>query len=270
MSETRYDLGHEASEVERLKVQGRALAGPTRVLLEAAGLRAGMRVLDLGSGVGDMSFAVAQVVGSAGEVVGVERAPEAVEEATLRAGRVGGANVRFLLGDVHGTLDAGEFDAVVCRFVLMYVPDPSAVLRTQAAAVRRGGTVAPIEFDLSRALTVPETPLATKAVDWVRAAHEGVGTDVSLGPRLWQVLEGAGLAPKGMLSIQPHFGPSDPDGHALLAGIVRTLLPAIERMGIATVAEVDIDTLQERLREEMRDAHAVFAFPALSCAWAVI
>lgn len=94
--------------------------------------------------------------------------------------------------------------------------------------------------------------------------------DTGLGPRLWQVLEQAGLAPSGMLATQPHFGPADPDGHALLAGIVRTLLPAIERNGIATAGEVDIETLQGRLREEMERARAVFAFPALTCAWAVV
>lgn len=94
--------------------------------------------------------------------------------------------------------------------------------------------------------------------------------DTGLGPRLWQVLEQAGLTPSGMMAIQPHFGPADPDGHALLAGIVRTLLPAIERNRIDAADEVDIDTLQGRLQEEMEQARAVFAFPALTCAWAAV
>lgn len=270
MSDTGYELGHEAGEVERLNVQGRALAGPTRVLLEAAGLREGMRVLDLGSGAGDMSFVVADVVGRGGEVVGIERAPEAVAEATARAERLGRGNVRFVLGDIHDALDDGLFDAVVCRLVLMYVPEPSAVLRAQAPALRPGGIIAPIEFDVGQARTIPGTPLASQALGWARAASERTGMDTELGPRLWQVLEQAGLTPSGMMAIQPHFGPADPDGHALLAGIVRTLLPAIERTGIATADEVDINTLQRRLHEEMEQARAVFAFPALTCAWAVV
>jgi SAM-dependent methyltransferase len=151
VSNTRYELGHEPDELERLTVQGRALAAPTRALLEAAGLRDGMRVLDLGSGVGDASFVVADIVGDAGEVVGIDRAPEAVAEATARAERLGRANVRFVLRDIHDPVEDGAFDAAVCRLVLMFVPDPSAVLRTQAAAVRPGGIVAPIEPDISRA-----------------------------------------------------------------------------------------------------------------------
>jgi ubiquinone/menaquinone biosynthesis C-methylase UbiE len=270
VSNTRYALGHEADELERLNVQGRALAAPTQALMEAAGLRDGMRILDLGSGAGDMSFVVADIVGDAGEVVGIDRAPEAVAAATARAERLGRANVRFVLRDIHEPVDDGAFDAVVCRLVLMHVPDPSAVLRTQSAAVRPGGIVAPIESDISRARMIPATPLASQALSWVKAAHEQAGTEIALGPRLWQVLEQAGLTPTGMLAIQPYFGPGDPLGHAQLAGIVRTLLPVLERTGIAAADDIDIDTLEGRLRDDMETAHAVFAFPALTCAWAVV
>jgi ubiquinone/menaquinone biosynthesis C-methylase UbiE len=264
-----YQLGHEAEELERLNVQGRTLAAPTRVLLEAAGLRAGMRVLDLGSGAGDMSFVVADVVGPAGEVVGIERAPEGVAHASARARRRGLANVRFVVGDIRDALDCGPFDAVVGRLVLMYVPDPSAVLRTHATALRPGAIVAPIEFDVRSARMIPPTPLASQALSWVREAFDHAGIEPALGPRLWQVLAEAGLTPAGMTAIQPHFAPRDPDGHATLAGIVRTLLPIIESAGIATAAEVDADTLQRRLGDELVAADAVFAHPALTCAWAV-
>lgn len=91
-----------------------------------------MRVIDLGSGAGDMSFVVADVVGASGEVVGLERAPEAIAEATVRAERLHLANVRFVQGDIHNQFDEGGFDALVRRLVLMYVADPSAVLKTQA------------------------------------------------------------------------------------------------------------------------------------------
>lgn len=270
MSDTHYDLGHEADELERLNVQGRALAAPTRTLLKAAGLRDGMRVLDLGSGAGDMSFLVADVVGEDGEVVGLERAPAAIAEARARGERQGRANVRFVQGDILDRHDASTFDALVCRLVLMYVPDPSAVLRIQAGAVRPGGIVAPIEFDVTVARTIPSTQLASKALGWAKDASERTGMDIALGPRLWQVLEQAGMTPGGMLSVQSHFGPGDPDGHTLLAGIVRTLLPVIEQSGVASAAEVDVDTLIPRLRKELESARAVFAFPALTCAWAVL
>ena len=162
--DTRYDLGHHSDELGRLNVHGRALAGPARALLEAAGLRRGMRVLDVASGAGDMSFVVADVVGQDGEVSGVERAAEAILKARARAESQERANVRFVEGDIHDWYENGTFDAVICRLVLMYVPNPSAVLRTQADAVRTGGIVAPIGFDVTVARTMPATQLATQAL----------------------------------------------------------------------------------------------------------
>ena len=70
-----------------------------------------------------------------------------------------------------------------------------------------------------------------------------------------------------MIGVQPHFGPEDPDAAAILAGIVRTVLPLIEHTGVATAAEVGAETLEQRLSEELVTAAAVFAHPALISAW---
>ena len=149
----------------------------------------------------------------------------------------------------------------------MYVPEPAAVLRTQAGVLRPGGVVVPIEFDLHSARSLPSTPLVGQALSWLREAFTRGGVDPAPGPRLWAVLQEAGLQPQGMIGVQPHFGPEDPDGPAMLAGIVRTVLPLIERTGVATAAEVDADTLQERLSDELGGAAAVFAHPILMSAW---
>ena len=265
--ETRYQLGSDAAELERLDVQGRVLAPATRTILETAGVRRGMRVLDLGSGAGDVAFVAAELVGSAGEVVGIDQAPDAVAKATGRAGKRGLSNVRFVVGDIHDRAPDGPFDAIIGRLVLMYVPDPAAVLRTQAGLLRTDGVVAPIEFDLLSARSLPPSPLVGQALSWLRDTFARVGVDPALGPRLWAVLQAAGLRPLGMIGVQPHFGPEDPDGAAILAGIVRTVLPLIERTGVATAAEVGADTLQQRLSDELATSAAVFAHPMLISAW---
>ena len=87
------------------------------------------------------------------------------------------------------------------------------------------------------------------------------GIDPALGPRLWATLQAAGLRPLGMIGVQPHFGPTDPDGPAILAGIVRTVLPLIERLGVATAAEVGADTLQQRLADELATTRGRFRSP---------
>jgi SAM-dependent methyltransferase len=266
-AETGYQLGSDAAELERLDLQGRVLAPATRTILQAAGVRPDMRVLDLGSGAGDVAFVAAELAGPAGDVVGIDQSPDAVAKAAARAAARGLPNVRFVTGDIHDRAPGGPFDAIIGRLVLMYLPDPAAVLRTQAALLRPGGVVAPIEFDLHSARSLPSTPLVGQALSWLREAFTRAGIDPALGPRLWAVLQAAGLQPSGMIGVQPHFGPQDPDGAAILAGIVRTVLPLIERTGVATAAEVGADTLQQRLSGELATSAAVFAHPMLISAW---
>jgi SAM-dependent methyltransferase len=265
--ETGYQLGSDAAELKRLDLQGRVLAPATRTILQTAGIRPGMRVLDLGSGAGDVTFAAAGLTGPAGEVVGIDQSPESVAKATARAAGRGLSNVRFVAGDIHDRAPDGPFDAIIGRLVLMYVPDPAAVLRTQAALLRPGGVVAPIEFDLHSARSLPPTPLVGQALSWLGEAFTRAGIDPALGPGLWAVLQAAGLQPLGMIGVQPHFGPEDPDGAATLAGIVKTVLPLIERTGVATAAQVGADTLQQRLSGELAASAAVFAHPMLISAW---
>jgi SAM-dependent methyltransferase len=262
-----YQLGHDAAELDRLNKQGRALAPATRVLLQAAGLGPGMRVLDLGSGSGDLAFVVTDIVGPTGAVVGIDRSPEAVATAQARARHLGLGNAHFAVGDIREATADGPFDAIVGRLVLMYLPDPAAVLRTQVTLLRPDGLVAPIEFDFSTARSLPPTALATQSLGWLGETFKRAGIQPSLGSRLWAVLRDAGVRPLGMLGVQPHFGPDDRAGPALLAGIVRTMLPLIEQTGVATAQQVAAETLHDRLAAEMTASGAVFAHPILLSAW---
>jgi SAM-dependent methyltransferase len=262
-----YQLGSDASELERLDLQGRALAPATRTIFQSAGLVEGMRVLDLGSGSGAVSFVVAELVGSDGQVVGIDQSPDAVANATARASERGLSNVRFVVGDIHERAPGGPFDAIVGRLVLVCVKDPSAVLRAHASVLRAGGVVVSIELDIPSARSLPSTPLVTRVLSWVVEAFKAANVDPALGPRLWSILSEADLRPLGMIGVQPHFGPDDRDGAAILAGVVGVALPLIERAGVATAAKVDADTLQQRIGDELAAAQAVFAHPILIGAW---
>lgn len=264
--ETEYQLGSTASERERLTHQGRVLAPATHMILHAAGVRPGMRVLDLGSGVGDVAFVAAELVASSGEIVGIDQSGESVDQANSRAREQGAGNVSFFVGDIHDVAGRGPFDAIIGRLVLMYVSDPAAVLRTQAGVLRPGGVVVPIEFELGSARSIPSTPLVSQALMWLSQAFKRGSIEGALGPRLWTVLQEAGLRPQGMIGVQPHLDATD--GAAILAGIMRTALPLIERAGAATADEVDAETLEQRLKAELDAVGGVFAHPTLFSAWA--
>ena len=65
-SDSGYELGSGGGELARLELQGRALAPATRMIFAEAGIRPGMRVLDLGCGAGDVSFVAADLAGPEG------------------------------------------------------------------------------------------------------------------------------------------------------------------------------------------------------------
>jgi ubiquinone/menaquinone biosynthesis C-methylase UbiE len=94
-----YELGHSDRELKRLETQARLVDPMTRQFFKSAGLEEGMRVLDVGSGAGDVAFLVAEMVGSSGEVVGTDRSPEALTMAEARAQARSLASVSFRLGD---------------------------------------------------------------------------------------------------------------------------------------------------------------------------
>ena len=268
-SDSGYQFGSGVGEDEagRLEIQGRALASATRMILAEAGIRPGMRVLDLGCGAGDVAFVAAGLVGPDGSVVGVDRSPDALARARLRAGQRGLAQVQFVQGDVNDPAPGGPFDAIVERLVLWTVPDPAALLRRQAAVLRPGGLVVPIEVDLSTIRSLPETAFGTQGKSWVVEAFAKAGMSM-LGPRLWAILQEAGLRPLGMIGVQPHFGPGDEVGIAFLVETMRVAAPLIVGTAVATAEEIGMETLEQRLRDDGQRSQAVRATPMLLSAWA--
>jgi SAM-dependent methyltransferase len=259
--------GFGEEELNRLEAQGRAVAPATRMIFAEAGIRPGMRVLDLGCGAGDATFVAAELVGPGGWVVGVDRSADALARARLRAAQRGLAQVQFVEGDINDPAPGGPFDAIVERLVLWSAADPAAVLRRQATVLRPGGLVVPIEYDFSAARSLPETPLATQVGSWVLEAFARAGI-VGIGPRLWAIVEEAGLRPLGMIGIQPHFGPDDEVGIANVIETMRVATPVIVGTGVATAEEIGMDTFEQRLREARHINHAVSAAPILLSAWA--
>jgi len=94
-----YALGHANEELERLISQGRYLGDLTAHFLRLAGLRPGMRVLDVGCGAGDVTFITASIVGPTGHVTGIDRSPDSIALASQRAAAAALPYVRFVVGN---------------------------------------------------------------------------------------------------------------------------------------------------------------------------
>src|SRR5256886_2283856 len=131
-----YALGSTDSEHERLIRQAVRLAPYTERCFREAGIGPGQRVLDLGSGVGDVAMLAARLVGPSGRVVGIERDPKSIAKARARVAGAGLDNVSFTQSDVSEIPDCEPFDAAVGPFILMFLPDPVATLRSLSRLVR--------------------------------------------------------------------------------------------------------------------------------------
>ncbi|MDZ4733437.1 MAG: methyltransferase domain-containing protein [Nitrospirota bacterium] len=112
-------------------------------LVADARLRAGMRVLDLGSGTGYPALLGAQTVGPSGSVIGLDLAEQMLAVAQRKARALGLANVTFRTGDVTALpFEADSFDAITSRFCLMFLPEISKAAAEIARVLKPGGWVA--------------------------------------------------------------------------------------------------------------------------------
>ena len=269
--ERTYALGDSDSERRRLMQQSDLLGVYTRHVFEQAGIAPGMRVLDVGSGAGDVALLLADLVGPDGAVVGIDQNPAILATATARARDLGHRNITFVTGDVSdATFDRG-FDAAVGRLVLMYLADPVAALRRIAGHLRPGGVVAFQEADFtSFAHSVPPIPLMADIHDWIRGAFAAAGCDTQIGFRVRRQFLDAGLPAPRLQFNTVMGGGEDFAGYTFTAATLRSLLPVIERAGLATAAEIDVDTLPDRLRDEVVAADASITTISVVGAWSTL
>jgi ubiquinone/menaquinone biosynthesis C-methylase UbiE len=118
-----------------------SLQSVSDLLIEKAGIREGYSVLDVASGTGEPALTIARTVGPRGKVVGVDLSPEMLEVARERMTAQAIENVTFQVNDDDNLplFRDNSFDAAVCRFGLMFMPDPAAILRSMRRTLKPGG-----------------------------------------------------------------------------------------------------------------------------------
>ncbi|HEY6290368.1 MAG TPA: methyltransferase domain-containing protein [Terriglobia bacterium] len=265
-----YALGHSAEELDRLSTQARLMEAFTRRVFEQAGIGPGMKVLDIGSGAGDVAFLVREMVGPEGKIVGTDRALEALRRSQERAAALGYSNVEFVQGDpVEMTFDE-PFDALVGRFVLMYYPSPSGALGQLARHVRPGGIVAFQESDNTGARTFPPQPLFDRLFELMQKALEISKAEPRMALKLYPAFIAAGLPVPSMQAEVAVMGSQDPFVEPLANFLVqglRSMMPIIVKHGLATEQGLDLDTYAQRLAEAFRAGGGIMMSPPFVGAW---
>jgi ubiquinone/menaquinone biosynthesis C-methylase UbiE len=264
-----YILGFDESEQRRLALQDQLFRGFTRALLCDAGIAPGMHVLDVGSGVGDVSMLAAECVGPTGSVLGVEQSPAYVAAARRRAAARNLTNLEFIEGDLFEVVPERSFDLVVGRFVLEWLPDPIRAVRHLATRVRPGGALVFQDYDHplhEGQYSFPVAPYFERVLDACIDALAKHGLNRRMGAMLRQTFMAAQLpAPSLRVDVAMGGGPDYPAYTWLAAGAC-SLRRALAASPIAADVD-DLDSLADRIRADACARDSVVRLAPIVGAW---
>ena len=262
-----YALGYTNSEQERLIRQAKRIAPYTERLFREAGIGPGQRVLDLGSGVGDVSMLLARMVGPSGQVVGIERDASSIARANARVNEAGLRNVKFTQADVNQIVSEQPFDAAVGRFILMFLPDPVSVLRSLTRLVRPGGILAFQEPTWIPFLAFgARFPLWSKLLHTIHETFLRSGVNPEMGIALYNMFQDVGL-PAPAMHVETPLG-RDESFTSLVCDLIGSVRPLAQQHGVSLDALGNLDTLSDRIQAEVAGANTVVSFVPMVGVWA--
>lgn len=260
-----YFLGYRQAEQERLQRQAQELAGEARWLFERVGLLKGARAVEIGCGPQGCLDLLAERVGPAGTVVGVERSEESVRLARHFVASRDLANVEVIHGDGRSTgLPRGVFDLATARLVLVNVPHPEQIVGEMAALVRPGGVVALHEADWIAHLCEPPLAAWNKVLDLLDTYSRTNGIDLFIGRKIPRLLREAGLID---VQVDPviHVYPPGHSRRTILPDFAENLRDRLLEQKITDASE--FDDLLAALRRHVDDPRTLVVSHLFFRAW---
>jgi len=261
-----YVLGSTDAEHERLIRQAKMLDPLTERFFRDAGIGPGQRVLDIGSGLGDVAILVARLVGPSGTVLGIDRDMSTISRAKARAAEARIHNASFVVSDVAQVASTKPFDAVVGRLILEFLPDPGAVVGSLAQLLLPGGVLAIQDACWGPFLyLMAQLPLRSKCASLIHQSFQRSGTNMDMELVLYRTFQEAGL-PAPRMRIEVPVG-DDPEFARWVYDLLYSLRPRMQEHDLPYEALGDLDTLLQRLEAEAAAANAFGACVGLVGAW---
>jgi ubiquinone/menaquinone biosynthesis C-methylase UbiE len=242
-----YAMGHSDHERRRLGLQASLQNPVTDQLLRRAGILAGMRVLDLGCGIGDVSLLAAPLVGREGSVTGIDMDEGALAIARTRAADQNLRQLRFERCEIESLGSQPAYDAVIGRHILIHMRDPIDTLKRVSRVLKPGGVVAFHEYDFSVVdLAYPPSPIRSE----MAALFARLLPVPNMGARLYHCFLKAGFSyPRCQIESLVTGGEGSPV-YEIFAHAVVSMLPRIDAAGIKFSLPRDPDEMIRLLERE--------------------
>ena len=265
-----YVLGNSVHEYERLMLQARLLRPFTEKYFRTAGGSPGMRVLDLGSGMGDVALLAADIVGPGGRVVGLDRDAVALERARERTVEQGCSSwVSFQATNLEDFATTELFDAVVGRYILLYQPDAGATIRQLAQFLKPGGVVVFHELDFPDPhASDPPCELFDQVYALVGEAFRRAGAPPDFGRRVGKAFVDAGLPFPTIVAENLVGGAPGSYIYPWVANTLISVAPRLKDLGLELPPGVIADhTLAGKVEEAVIEAGSQILAPTQYGAW---
>jgi SAM-dependent methyltransferase len=260
-----YALGSSLGESARLRRQAEELAADSTALLDWVGLRPGDSAIDLGCGPRGILDLLAERVGPAGRVVGLDADPAHTAMAAEFASRRALNGVEIITADARSSgLPSGSFDLVHARTLLINVPEPTDVAAEMVRLARPGGWVASMEPDTEHVLCYPPHPAFDRICEIFAVAFSRNGADPAIGRQVPEILRRAGLADVEV-AVKAQLYPHGHSRRTIRPDLVRSMRAQVVEMGLASPAE--LDELDAAVRAHLDDPHTIAVFGLLFMTW---
>jgi SAM-dependent methyltransferase len=262
-----YALGHTPEEYARLRMQARVWEVATGRLLDQVGLGPGASCLDAGCGPGETMRAMAERVGPAGRVLGIDADPVLGAMTLARLHDAGHVHCSFQAQDLTAAepIPGAPFDLVYARLLLFHLPQRVEVLARLWDAVAAGGHLLVQDYDLRGISTLPQLDWMGEVLRVFSGAFGAVGADVSAGARLPQLFAQAGVGTPDGTDVAGRIEPLAA-GRILMEGSFRSVLPTAIAHGVTTEADAAA-ALALINRDATRFPDRPMLWPLLISAW---
>ncbi len=265
MASRDYLLAGSDIELKRLAYQSMLFENETLTTLEHAGIKQGMKCLDLGCGLGDVSFMMSKLVGPKGSVVGLDTNENLIKLCVERAKKNHTRNATFAVGDVYDTkLKKNSFDLIFSRFLFQHLKEPERAIKEMVSLAHRDGIIATEELDHGSWISYPPIASLEKLRQvYVNLLKSG-GVDELVGRKLYNFFCMAGLRSKA--SAYSICLPLDREPFNMIGILMAEVLrPRIMKAGLMT--DNEFDEMVKDLRKHMKDPTGIMLYALTFRVW---